>query len=247
MLDLAFLDWLRDETERRWRDTAVPGPDGLAWQPGTRWRGGVTDSQLEIAEATFDVRFPAVYRRFLRALHTPDPVLVGSAYGGRGSARIEGRHFPDWTGDVLTIATAMDWPADGLLRAVEDGRWHPGWGDRPRDARSRAVIVRRLVAAGPRLVPIARRRYLAAAPGADDGPVISMYGADVRVMAPDLRAGLLRELGLEDPDPARGQVSDQAPATDQAPASRPAPGPVPFWQDVIDGLAWAPEVAGSRS
>ena len=241
MLDLVFLEWLRDETERRWRDAVVPGPDGLAWQPGTRWRGGVTDSQLEIAEAAFDVRFPAAYRRFLRALHTPDPVLVGSAYGSRGVAYVVGRHFPDWTGDVLTIATAMDWPVEGLLRAVEDGRWHPGWGDRPRDPRSRATIVRRLAAAGPRLVPIARRRYLAAAPGADDGPVISMYGADVRIVAPDLRTGLLRELGLEDPDPAG------APATDHAPASRPATEPVPFWRDVIDGLAWAQEIVGART
>jgi hypothetical protein len=60
-----------------------------------------------------------------------------------------------------------------------------------------------------------------------------MYGADVRVMAPDLRAGLLRELGLEDPEPAQ--------------VPRPAPGPVPFWQAVIDGLAWALEIATPRT
>jgi hypothetical protein len=124
----------------------------------------------------------------------------------------------------------MDWPVDGLLRAVEDGRWHPGWGDRPKDPRRRAAMVRRLVAAGPRLVPIARRRYLAATPGADDGPVISMYGADVRILAPDLRAGLLRELGLEDPEAER----------------RPAVAPIPFWQDVLDGLGWVQDGAALR-
>lgn len=228
MVDRAFLDWLRDETERRWRDAATPGPDGLAWQPGTRWRGGMTSSEMEIAEDVFEVRFPQAYRRFLAALHTPDPPLLGSAYGGRGAVRIEGRHLPDWTGDVLAIAGTITWPVEGLLRAVEDGRWHPGWGERPDDAGRRAAIVRRLAAAGPRLVPIARRRYLAASPGAEDGPVISMYGADVRVLAPDLRSGLLRELGLDDPEDAAGRVT---------------PGPIPFWQDVVNGLAWAQDMA----
>jgi hypothetical protein len=225
VLDKAFLDWLRDVTERRWRDAAVPGPDGLAWQPGTRWRGGMSEAQLEIAESAFEVRFPAAHRRFLATLHTPDPALVGSAYGHRGLSRLEGRHLPDWTGDVLTIVSAMDWPVEGLLRAVEDGRWHPGWGHRPGDARARAVIVRRLAAAGPRLVPVARRRYLAAPRGADDGPVISAYGADVRIVAPNIRAGLLLELGLDDPEPG----------------GPPSVAPIAFWQDIVDGLAWAPE------
>jgi hypothetical protein len=231
VLDPAFLDWLRDVTERRWGAAVVPGPDGLAWQPGTRWRGGMSEAQLEIAEAAFDVRFPAAHRRFLRMLHTPDPPLVGSVYGNRGVTRLEGRHLPDWTGDMLPIAGAMDWPVEGLLRAVEDGRWHAAWGERPGDARSRAVLVRRLAAAGPRLVPIARRRYLAAPRGADDGPVIAAYGADVRIVAPDLRAGLLLELGLDDPEPGR----------------HPVVAPVAFWQDVIDGLAWAREVATFRT
>ena len=50
----------------------------------------------------------------------------------------------------------------------------------------------------------------------------------MRVVAPDLRAALLAELGLEDPDTA---------------GVRPPAGhaPVPFWKDVIDGLAWASE------
>jgi hypothetical protein len=228
MLDRAFLGWLREETERRWRDTALPGPDGLAWVPGTRWRGGISTSDLEIAEAQFELRFPAAYRAFLAALHTPDPPLVGSAYGGRGLVRLEARVFPDWTGPVLPLVDVIDAPVDGLIRAVEDGRWHPAWGERPTDRGRRATVVRRLAGAAPRLIPVGRGRYLAVSPGNDDGPVLAAHGASVRVVAPDLRAALLAGLELEDPDAAGGVPPVTAP-------------PVPFWQDVIDGLAWASE------
>jgi len=228
MLDRAFLGWLREVTERRWRDAAVPGPDGLAWVPGTCWRGGISASDLEIAEAQFELRFPVALRLFLAELHTPDPPLVGSAYGGRGVVRLQARVFPDWTGPVLPLVDAVSAPIESLVRAVEDGRWHPAWGDRPADRGRRGTTVRRLAGAGPRLIPVARGRWLAAAPGAADGPVLAAHGANVRVVAPDLRAALLAELGLEDPDTA---------------GVRPPAGhaPVPFWKDVIDGLAWASE------
>ncbi len=47
-----------------------------AWQPGTRWRGGLTESDLRIVEAMFSLRVPGAYRRFLTTLHTPDPAMV---------------------------------------------------------------------------------------------------------------------------------------------------------------------------
>ena len=236
MLDQAFLDWLQQATEARWLDPAlhgaVPAMGNLEWQPGTRWRGGISDSDLVIVEAMFGVAFPPDLRRFLQALHTPDPAMAGLAYRGRRLARIEGRLFPDWTGDALLLVALLDRPVEGLLRAVEIGRWHPGWGDRPRDARERARHVRRLAAAGARLIPVAGHRYLAALPGRDGGPVLAVHGSDATVVAPDLRAALSLELGLVDPDlPA---VSARTAA-----AARPVP-PVPFWQDVVDGLRWLP-------
>ncbi len=228
MLDQAFLGWLREETERRWRDVVVPGPDGLAWVPGTRWRGGISASDIKIAEAQFELRFPAAHRLFLAELHTPDPPLVGSAYGGRGVVRLQARLFPDWTGPVLPLVDALDAPVKSLIRAVEDGRWHPAWGDRPADRGRRAT--RRLAGAAPRLIAVARGRWLAARPGEEDGPVLAAHGANVRVVAPDLRTALLAEVGLEDPDLPGGRPPVSAT-------------PVPFWQDVIDGLAWASDTA----
>jgi hypothetical protein len=82
--DPAFLAWLRSTTESRWadtglRDAATAGLGALTWQPGTRWRGGMSKSDLEIVEAMFSVRLPSAYRQFLRTLHTPDPPLAALA------------------------------------------------------------------------------------------------------------------------------------------------------------------------
>ncbi len=231
MLDRAFLEWLREATEARWRapslrDAGVGGLNDLEWQPGTRWRGGVSNSDLEILEAMFSVRLPPAYRLFLRTLHTPDPPMVGARYIGTRVARVEGRLFTDWTGQTPPIIDALERPLDALSRAVGIGRWHPAWGERPARDRDRVLAVRRLAAGGPRLLPLAGQRYIAVVPGRDDGPVLAVHGVDVAVVAPNLRAGLLRELSLDDPGPAAARAV-------------PSEG-IPFWGDVVDGLPWQP-------
>ena len=126
------------------------------------------------------------------------------------------------------------------------GRWHPSWGERPDKERDRERTVRRLAAAAPRLIPFAAHRYLVALPGADDVPVIAVHGADAAVIAPDLRSGLLRELGLADPAgtrsaPAEGGAADAdagSPGHDTGGGNRsPA---IPFWSDVVGGIPWQP-------
>ena len=252
MLDQAFLDWLRATTEARWadttlRDVALMGLGEPAWQPGTRWRGGMSESDLRILEAMFSVQLPLAYRRFLVALHTPDPALAAVQSRAGRLVRVEGRLFTDWTGSTTPVIAALEAPLDGLLRAVALGRWHPGWGERPNDERERLRHVRRLASAAPRLIPFAGQRYIVAVPGDDDGPVIALHGADAALMAPDVRAGLLRELGLADPD-----LPDEADHRDQvgeAPVEPPAPvvPRIPFWSDVIDGLAWLPPGVSART
>lgn len=228
MLDTAFLDWLRTTTEARWADPARWAPshaDAPAWQPGTRWRGGISDSDLEIVEAMFGVRLPAAYRHFLGTLHTPDPPLASARIQGFEIVQVEERLFPDWTGATTPLLGALERPLRRLLQAVESGRWHPAWGERPDDDRRREHRVRSLVAAAPRLIPFAGEHYLAAVRGAADGPIVSVRGADVAVVAPDVRRGLLLELGLAE--------EGGAGASPEAVADR-----VPFWSDLEGGIPW---------
>jgi hypothetical protein len=234
LADPTFLDWLRATTETRWadsglRDTATTGLGGPTWQPGTRWRGGMSESDLNIVEAMFSLHLPSAYRLFLRTLHTPDPPLAALAVRHGRLVRVEGWLFPDWTGPTTPLLAALEAPLEGLLRGVAGGRWHPAWGDRPDGERERVRRVRELAGAAPRLIPFAGQRYLVAMPGRDDGPVLAVHGADVAVTAPDLRHGLLRELGLR-------EESDSIPdAVASLSAER-----IPFWSDVADGLPWRP-------
>ena len=107
-----------------------------------------------------------------------------------------------------------------MLRSIEDNQiWHPSWGPRPRERQHRDVVVRRLAAGGPQLIPIFGHRYLAGPGDRSGNPILSIYGSDVIVYASGLRVYLPFELGLE----SSGAGTKVA--------------LVPFWQDVIDGLS----------
>lgn len=274
--DPSFLDWLRTATEARWadpglRDAATAGLGGPTWQPGTRWRGGISESDLEILQSMFGVSLPFAYRQFLLTLHTPDPPLAALAVRGGRVVRVEERLFPDWTGPTTPLIAAFETPLEGLLRGVGMGRWHPAWGERPDDERERVRLVRGLAGAGARLVPFAGQRYLVALPGHEDGPIVAVHGADMSLIAPDVASGLLRELGLgEEMRPGTdgterlasgGHVDGPAaaleaaslrevtPALPETPATpaTPAGERIPFWSDVVDGVPWHPPGVTARA
>lgn len=232
-IDRDFLEWLKAETEGSWRHHAprrisAGEAGGVDWQTGTRWGGGMTDSEMRAAETRYGLAFPPDYRLFLATLHTPDPPMVGAFYSGPNGelAAAERRQMPDWTGDSESIEAMLGWPLEGLLWSIEqeDG-WHPRWGPRPRGRRQREARVRRLAADGAQLIPIFGHRYLAGPGDRSDNPVLSIYGADVIVYGANLRSYLPGDLGVR----IRGRGE---------PASLSTICPIPFWQDVIDGLVW---------
>jgi hypothetical protein len=231
-LDVEFLAWLRLASEAAWRnhvpsDFNAAGVGGLDWKSGTRWRGGMTDAEISAAETRYGLTFPPDYRLFLATLHTPDPPMIGAHYEDSGLVPTSGRKFPDWTGRSEPIESALVWPVEGLVSSIDhDESWHDSWGPRPRGRKQRGRLVRELVAAGPQLVPVFGHRYLAGPGDRAGNPVLSIYGSDVIVYAPGLRAYLPSELGLSPPS---------TPGYESAGTEEP----IPFWQDVIDGLSGA--------
>lgn len=215
-----FLDRIREATERIWVDPYL----GLGWQPGTHWRGGMTDAEVAQAEAQYGVRFPPDYRLFLQTLHTTDPERV--QYVDRTIHAHIGRPFHDWQGGRTPIDDAMAWPLDGLLWSIEaDDDWSRSWGDRPATAEARAAKVRELAAPSPPLVPLMGHRYLVGEPLVAGNPVLSVYGSDVIVYAPTFGAWLVAELA-QMVDPSMRELAPDVAAVVPA---------IPFWQDIIDG------------
>ncbi len=223
---MAFLEGLRVATEAAWRDH-VPRDfqatrvGGLDWRPGTRWRGGMADAEIAAAEDQFGLSFPPDYRLFLATLHTPDPPMVGAFYQGSTLVPSEGRRFPDWTGNPEPIRKSLAWPLVGLAWSIEHGwPWPSAWGARPRTGIEREARIRDLIIVGPQMVPVFGHRYLAGPPDRDGNPVLSIYGSDVIVYAPNLASYLAMELDVLEDLPAI-----TLPETVE---------PISFWQDLIE-------------
>jgi hypothetical protein len=227
--DQTFLERIAQASEEAWRsnvprDFEAAGVGGLEFQTNTRWRGGMSEAEIRRAEKTFRLTFPPDYRLFLAALHTPDPEMAGASFVGSRLVPTTGRQFPDWTGDPAHIRRSTDWSADGLIWSAEADNWWPtAWGPRPRFARNRAKRIRELVSGGPQLVPVFGHRFLVGPGDRAGNPVLSIYGSDVIVYAPNLWAYLPLELGLF-------ELLAQTPTETNVPA-------IDFWQDVIDGSA----------
>ncbi len=199
--DVEFLEWLREATERTWRtvkertleDYRRAGVGGVGWRTGTRWSGGLTDSEIDAIEARYDLKFPADHRLLLQTLHCTTPRMAGAAFtDGRIMEPIERPGFYDWLHDEDAIRAALSEPLEGILFDVENEvLWPPSWGPRPPTAAARRARLAELIAAAPRLIPIIGHRYLVSV---EPHVVLSVHQADIIVYGRSLRDFLLMEL-----------------------------------------------------
>ena len=153
---------------------------GIALAPG------LTDRQLEAAEAAHGFRFPTDLRAML-AFALP-----------------VGRRFPDWRDpNSERIRERLAWPADSLCFDVEHASfWLPAWGRRPDSLAAAKARARDAVRAAPFLIPIYAHRYLPAEPCVPGNPVFSVYQTDIILYGLDLAVYLFHEFGAPNPYPA---------------------------------------------
>ncbi len=206
--DEAFLKWFREETERAWAkyntltfDHYVAcgggggGGAGGDWQQGTRWLGGLSDSEINAIEQRWLWKFPPDYRLFLRYLHTTDRPQVGAAFSGK---RLKPVFWPgvwNWQRDQETIQRAIERFFEGLVLDVERNNvWLPVWGVKPQSPKGREEQLRALVATAPRLIPVAYDTFLLAEPHRAGNPVLSVHQSEIIICATDLRSFLLGTL-----------------------------------------------------
>ena len=143
------------------------------------WAEGYTQSELDTAQAKYDLVFPPDLVALLRDRR---PVL---GY--------------DWRSDDKEIRHMLRWPLEGLLFDVENNAlWWPEWGDRPATAEARAEVLAKVVAAAPKLIPLVSHRYLPAEPHENGNPVFSVYQSDVIYYGSDLADYFDREFVSQD-------------------------------------------------
>jgi hypothetical protein len=166
---------------------------------------GLTDVEVDLAEARFGLRFPPDLRALLQ--HGL-PV---------------GWDWPNWRDPDAEdyVRWALGRPARAMeFDVLNNGLWFAEWGERPSGAADRARTAAAALAAAPRLVPVHADRYVPCEPWRAGNPVVScpqIIEADYR--AGDLAAFLAAEFGA--PRPAWAAADDTRRT-------------VPFWSAVIE-------------
>ncbi len=240
----AFLLWFKDRTETAWasfrtkslEEFEANGLAGGSWRTGTKWQRGLEAHEIDALELRWNILFPEDYRRFLSILNAPDRGLYSVGWRKRPTYdlyEIEDRpSFFDWRRDEKALANAFEWPLDGIMFDVENASlWPDSWGERPQGPEIRETVSR-LVAAAPRLVPIAGHRYLLADTPRAGNPVLSVWQSDITIHGSNLRKFLLMDisdlLGL-DLDHDEAENLRVAGITGESIAA------IPFWGELMLG------------
>lgn len=140
---------------------------------------GLSDWELDAAEARFSIHFPPLWRDVLSQVH---PVAMTD-----GSTR-----FPDWR--LRRVADTIDMviaPLERLLDDVEiNGFWWPAWGQAPDVMAERLAVARTGITHVPLLIPLWGHWYVG---DHDLSPVFSVTADDAFVAVPTLRAMVLHD------------------------------------------------------
>jgi hypothetical protein len=144
---------------------------------GVEFAAGLSDREVESAEARFAFQFPLDLRAFLQA----------------GLPR--GDEFPDWRGgDDAVLREWLDLPRRGILFDIEhNGFWLDEWGLRPSTLAEAQRVASELIAAAPRLIPVYLHRMMPDEPHLPGNPVFSVHQTDIIYYGVDLRDYLIHE------------------------------------------------------
>lgn len=131
---------------------------------------GLSDDEVVHLESSLGFTFAEDHREFLT---TGLPVGDG---------------WPNWrTEGHRRLERRLRLPVDGILFAVEWKQfWDDGWGARPPRMKHALRSAAYQLARVPRMIPVHSHCYLPAGREFTGHPVLSIYQADIRVVAADL-------------------------------------------------------------
>ena len=166
---LAYFQHLKELSEAYWAKIALdPDLYGLQIQPGTRWRGGLREQELDGFQQTLGITFPEDLKNYYRTMNGLDQPAI-NLYGSDGSSPIFRAQFYAYPDDLDTIKSYIHWiyESNGLDESPSEKRNIPN------------------------IFPICGHRFLILD---GSGQVLSMYGDDIIFSADSISKLLANEI-----------------------------------------------------
>ena len=156
---------------------------------GVELAAGLTDSEIDEAQARFGFRFPEDLRCFLQ-LALP---VSGS--------------FPNWRDTSQDeLLSWLESPIDGVCFDIERNNfWYRSWGPKPEDLKIAISVAREFMATVPVLIPVYGHRFLPAEPSEPGNPVFSVVQTDIILYGDDLASYLAAEFNFPPIEPPRNE------------------------------------------
>ena len=165
-----FFAWLKKMSEKVWENAELKqGVFGFQTQRGTKWLEGLTENEIQDYESELGFDFPEIYKFYLRNMNGTDKSAV-NIYGN-GETTAYAPNFYSFPRDLEAVKDRIKWIYDEFFVDEEE-------------------VKREKI---PHIIPIVSHRFLIADNCAEN-PVLSMYGRDVIVYAPNLQKFLIADI-----------------------------------------------------
>lgn len=176
-------------------------------EAGIEFESGLTDSEIDQIEKTFDIKFPPDLKEF-HQLGLPISESFINWRKGLQSKDAE-----------KEIKERINWPLEGILFEVEKNDfWDPSWGSMPPSFAEKAIIAIEKYLTYPKLVPIYGHRYIPMNPLERGNPVFSVYQMDIIYYGYNLATYFSNEFSFEIANESRLEE----------------PREIPFWSGYTD-------------
>ncbi|MCM3631654.1 SMI1/KNR4 family protein [Paenibacillus glycanilyticus] len=172
---------------------------------GVKFANGLTESEFEIIEQKYIVKFPPDLKQFLSiALPISD----------------EFNNWRDMTDrNVQIIQERFNWCLEGMLFDIEHNNfWLKEWGNKPNDLESAKIICIEQFRRAPKLIPIYSHRYIPQIPQESGNPIFSVHQTDIIYYGENLKSYLMVEFDLKKYDEINFESIKR----------------IPFWSDIIE-------------
>ncbi|HEY0458647.1 MAG TPA: SMI1/KNR4 family protein [Pyrinomonadaceae bacterium] len=157
-------------SEKLWESIEIKrGIYGFQTQKGTKWLDGLSEVEIKEFESEVGFQFPEIYKFYLRNMNGTDKPAK-NIYGNEETVGFSPNFF-SYPRDLKIIRDRINWIYDEFLVDEE-------------------VVKRQRI---PHIIPIVSHRFLVADNCAEN-PVLSMFGKDVIVYAPNLQFFLVAEI-----------------------------------------------------